>query len=98
VREMEMLIEGKTRWEGTRLLESLQRWRVPIIIMKEIEDLLTYVTQIVELLKFIREDYIHQNQLPKDLLLENLLEFVFRILVYFSDISANSNEAQHLRA
>lgn len=49
-----MLIEGKTRWEGTRLLESLQRWRVPIIIMKEIEDLLTYVTQIVELLKFIR--------------------------------------------
>jgi hypothetical protein len=98
VREMEVLIEGRGRWEGTRLLESLQRWRVPLIIVKEIEDLLAYVTQIVELLKFIREDYLHQNQSPKDLLLENLLEFVFRILVYFSDISTSSSEAQHLRA
>jgi hypothetical protein len=54
VREMEVLIEGRARWEGSRLLESLQRWRVPLIIVKEIEELLAYVTQIVELLKFIR--------------------------------------------
>jgi hypothetical protein len=98
VKEMEVLIEGRVRWEGTRLLESLQRWRVPLIILKEIEELLVYVSQVVELLRFIREDYLHQNQIPKDFLLENLLEFVFRILVYFSDISASSVEAERLRA
>jgi hypothetical protein len=71
---------------------------VPLIILKEIEELLVYVSQVVELLRFIREDYLHQNQIPKDFLLENLLEFVFRILVYFSDISASSVEAERLRA
>jgi hypothetical protein len=46
---------------------------------------MTYVAQVVELLKFLRADYAHSRATGSDsLLLENLLELVFRVLVYFS--------------
>lgn len=54
IRQMDVVIEGKMRWEGNRLIESLQRWRVPLIIHKETEDLLNFLTQAVELIKLVR--------------------------------------------
>jgi hypothetical protein len=96
---MEQVIEGKARWEGTRLIESLQRWRVPLIVCKEIDDLLSCLNMATELIKSIRADYPNPNNLTADsLLLENLLELVFRVLVYFSEIPTGSPEASKIRS
>lgn len=71
---MEAIIEGRARWESGRLIESLQRWRVPIIVCKEIEDLLSYLSQAVELIKFLKVDYANlRNLSPDNILFENLL-------------------------
>lgn len=52
---------------------------------------MTYVGQVVELLKFLHADYANLRGTVSDsVLLENLLELVFRVLVYFSEIPFGS--------
>ena len=51
------------------------------------------------MIKFLRKDYATLHNLSPDaLLFENLLEFVFRVLVYFSEIESKSAEAGRIRS
>ena len=82
-----------------RFSESLSRWGVPPVVCQEVEDLKALFLSTSETIVTINQEQIYLQQVIGSLpALENVLEFVLRIVAFFSEVHTQSAEGVRMRA
>lgn len=80
-------------------IESLSRWGVPPVVCQEVEDLRLLFLSMSESILTINQDQLQLEQrIQNSPAMANLLEFVFRILTFFSDVNPHSEESSRIRS